>query len=69
MKNSSKNNLFRETLLSSETNLNSTLLETVPTTEINYIVGEEKKQDGMLEIYDKYNNLKKKISLLFSNIK
>lgn len=69
MKNSSKNNLFRETLLSSETNLNSTLLETVPTTEINHIVGEEKKQDGMLEIYDKYNNLKKKINLLFSNIK
>lgn len=68
MENSSKNDLFKETLLSSGTNLNSTLLKTVPTTEINKIIEHGKKQDGMHEIYDKYNNLKKKIDLLFSNI-
>jgi hypothetical protein len=71
MVNSSQNNLFKETLLaSSETNLNlvSSLLKTVPTTEINNIVVGEKKPDNIQEIYDRYNILKKKIHLLLNNI-
>lgn len=69
MENSIKNDLFKETLLSTGTNLNSTLLKTVPTTEINNIIGGEKKSDDIQEIYHKYNNLKKKINLLFNEIK
>ena len=67
MENLLKNDLFKETLLSTGTNLNSTLLKTVPTTEINLIIGYEKKQDDIQEIFDKYNNLKKKINLLWND--
>ena len=66
MENSSKNNLFKESLLSTGTTLNTILLKTVPTTEINNIIGCEKKQEDIQEIHNKYNNLKKKI-LLFCN--
>ncbi len=71
MVNSSQNNLFKERLLaSSESNLNSlsSLLKTVPTTEINNIVDREKKLDNIQEIYDRYNILKKKIHLLLNDI-
>jgi hypothetical protein len=68
MENSLKNNLFKESLLSSGNNLNSTLLKTVPSTEINNIIGNEKKSDDIQEIYDRYNDLKKKINLLLNNI-
>lgn len=67
MENSLKNDLFKETLLSTGTNLNSTLLKTVPTTEINKIIGCEKKQDDIQEIFDKYKILKKKINLLWND--
>ena len=68
MENSSKNDLFKETLLSTGTNLNSTMLKTVPTTEINNIIGGGTKQDDIQEIYHKYNKLKKKINLLLNEI-
>lgn len=68
MENSSKNDLFKETLLSTGTNLNSTMLKTVPTTEINDIIGGGAKQDDIQEIYHKYNKLKKKINLLLNEI-
>lgn len=68
MENSLKNNLFKEPLLSSGTNINSILLKTIPSTEINNIIGSEKKLDDIQEIYDRYNNLKKKINLLLNNI-
>ena len=66
MNNSMKNDLFKETLLS--TGINSGLLKTVPTTEIINIIEKDKKQDDIQEIYDKYNNLKKKIKLFWNNI-
>lgn len=69
MENSSNNNLLQETLLSTGTNLNSTLLKTVPSTEINNIIGGGEKYDDILEIHHKYNNLKKKINFLFNEIK
>lgn len=71
MENSSKNNLFKKTLLLTETNtnINTTLLKTVPTTEIINIIGGEKKQNDIQEIYDRYNNLKKKINLFLNNDK
>ena len=68
MKNSLKNDLFKEILLSTGTNLNSSLLKTVPTTEINAIIGCEKKPDDIQEIYNKYNNLKKKIHSIWNDI-
>jgi len=68
MKNSLKNNSFKETLLSTETNLNSTMLKTVPTTVINNIIGGGSKQDDIQEIYHKYNKLKKKINSLLNEI-
>jgi len=62
--NSLKNNLFKKSLLSSGNNFNSILLKTVPSTEINNMINNE-KSDDIQEIYDRYNNLKKKINHLF----
>ena len=64
-----KNNSFKGTFLTTETTTNSTLLKTVPATEINNIIGGEKKQNDIQEIYDRYNNLKKKINLFLNNVK
>lgn len=64
MENLSKNNLFKESLLS--TGNNTTLLKTIHTTEINNITN--KKQNDIQEIYDKYNNLNDKIKLFLISI-
>lgn len=75
MEKYSSNNLFKETLLSSnvlnKNNKNNTseetFLKTVPTTEINNIIKDIKKDD-IVEIFDKYNELKKKINALLNDL-
>lgn len=66
MDNSFNNILFKETLLSSK-NYNS-FLKTIPTTEINNNTKDINKSKDIQEIYDKYNNLKNKIKLVWKQI-
>ncbi len=66
MENTNSNVLFKESLLSSGIDVNNTCLKTVPTTEINNIIREDKKHDDMEEIKNKYEQLKNKINALWN---
>lgn len=74
MENLLKNNFLKESLLSTntknidKTNNNDTFFKTVSNTEINNIIGDEKKSDSIQEIHDKYNNVKEKIRLFLNEI-
>lgn len=72
MDNSFNNILFKETLLSSKND--NSFLKTIPTTEINNNTKDINKSNDInkskdiQEIYDKYNNLKNKIKLVWKQI-
>lgn len=66
--NLNSNIIFKESLLSSGEIINNSYLKTVPTTEINNIIKEEKKHNDIEEIKNKYEQLKNKINAFWIKV-